>query len=363
MPLRAIIDGVEQLAPLIGPGDWDALRDRVRLKVADLRLPCCGATGHLRVSKNGIKHFVHARTANCSWGPETEWHCLAKSDIVRGCEDAGWDARTEVDGNGWRADVLASRAGVRIAFETQWSPQTADETRQRQSRYEADGVRCCWFFRKPPAAFVKQPQLAVPVFGILHDAGAKQLSIRHLERVYPLRDFAHAMLAHRLRFCGRISLAASQRMKVVFYNVRCYRCGFDGHDYRVEEGFRTPCGIAGGYIDESVEASGLQFEPQIVIAVQDFLRTDAVRGLCVGAIKPRYSSVREVQYMSVGCARCDSIFGDHYKAENFFEAENSRTGPPLTFEFNIACGNHRTTKHPHWCFPLDGKFCGDFGGG
>ena len=99
MPLRAIIDGVEQLAPLIGPGDWDALRDRVRLKVADLRLPCCGASGHLRVSKNGIKQFVHARTASCSWGPETEWHLLAKSEIVRGCADAGWKCQDE---GGWQ---------------------------------------------------------------------------------------------------------------------------------------------------------------------------------------------------------------------------------------------------------------------
>jgi hypothetical protein len=357
MPLRAIVDGVECLAPLIGDDQWHALRTRVQSKAADVRLPCCGAAGHLRVSKNGTRHFFHARTADCAWKPETESHLLAKNEIVLGCADARWEAKTEVGGPDWRADVLATRGNVRIAFEIQWSSQTEKETRLRQSRYKVNGVRCCWFFRKPPAVLIERSERALPVFQLLHDATARQIGVCHLDRIHRLRDFAKAMLTGQVRFCERISLAPLQRMKIVFYDVPCWNCKFVGHDYHVEDNFRTPCGIEGGRIYESAGGPELQFEPQIVAAVQDFLRTDAARDLRVGTIKQRYSRTREKRYPSVGCARCDAIFGNFHKTVNRANAEYSRTGPPVSFEVSITCSGRQTIECPHWCSPTNGQFC------
>jgi len=49
------------------------------------------------------------------------------------------EAKTEVSGPDWRADVLATKTDrgklIRLAFEVQWSPQTLEETAARQAKY------------------------------------------------------------------------------------------------------------------------------------------------------------------------------------------------------------------------------------
>jgi competence protein CoiA len=113
-----------------------------------VRLCCCDSTGYLRTSKLGTKHFVHGKDRICNWAPEKWQHLLAKTEIVRVCQQFGYDAKTEVSGSDWRADVLATKTDrgqlIRLAFEVQWSPQTLEETAARQAKYQRDGIRCCW---------------------------------------------------------------------------------------------------------------------------------------------------------------------------------------------------------------------------
>lgn len=126
MPLRAKLGGNDLLAPLLSDAEWEAVAANAIEEERPLSLSCCGAPGHCRTSKLGTRHFVHCRQGECTWKPETAEHLLAKEAVVRGCSAAGFTAVPECAEGGWRADVLAINNAVRIAFEIQWSPQTAE---------------------------------------------------------------------------------------------------------------------------------------------------------------------------------------------------------------------------------------------
>ncbi|WP_426547741.1 hypothetical protein [Dapis sp. BLCC M126] len=55
MPLRAILNNQELLAPLLSDKQWKELK-RKKVQVV---LSCCKAVGYLRNSKLKTKHFVH----------------------------------------------------------------------------------------------------------------------------------------------------------------------------------------------------------------------------------------------------------------------------------------------------------------
>lgn len=150
MPLRATVNNEIVLAPFLSDDDWRTLKKRIKQEKLHVKIPCCGNSGYLRTSKRGMNHFVHKVRGDCTSGSETWQHLKAKYEIVLACREAGYDAITEAEGEGWRADVLATKGRIKIAFEIQWSPQTLETTLERQERYEKSGIRCCWFFKKPP---------------------------------------------------------------------------------------------------------------------------------------------------------------------------------------------------------------------
>src|SRR5690606_37344110 len=128
------------------------LKRQLRTNRSVSRLPCCSAQAVAKTSKLGTQFFAHYVKNACDTGGETEAHLLAKRALYEGCRDAGWEALTEAaspDG-AWRADVLASRDGVHVAFEIQWSRQTVGRTMERQQGFSQRNVRCVWLFRRLP---------------------------------------------------------------------------------------------------------------------------------------------------------------------------------------------------------------------
>jgi hypothetical protein len=359
MPLRAFIGDHEVVAPLVADEEWERLRRLIRSKAATLRMACCGNEGHLRISKLGTKHFVHEGVPNCNWAPETVYHLRAKQDIVEACQKVGFVARTEVSGADWRADVLATKGNVNVAFEVQWSGQTEEETRLRQRRYESAGVRCCWLMRKPPEALVRSPTKGLPVFP-LSLVDDKLLHVKVGEMVRPLNDFTQSLLNRKIQFRTSATLDSTQRVTVVFFGISCWKCGHGSHIYYLEEAYRTCCGISADSVEGLEDAKGDEFAPEVVAAVQEFLMSAEGRRLHVGEIKRRFSGTVGHAYPSFGCPKCEAIYGEHFRIQSSSQARYEKGSAPAILSVEVICPRTISAPHPHWCSPTTGEFCDEF---
>lgn len=209
MPFRAIIAGKSRLAFELAPHEWRSLQRQLRADRSLGHLPCCGAQIVAKTSGRGTQFFAHHAKSECDAARETQAHRDAKRAVYEGCRDAGWEALTEAVGpdGAWRADVLAARQGRQVAFEIQLSPQSAEETRERQRGLERHHVRCCWLFRRLP--FVR-PNREVPAFQLSESPDGSAPSVLLGPDTYPLREFARVMLQGRVKFCERVSVRRTE---------------------------------------------------------------------------------------------------------------------------------------------------------
>jgi hypothetical protein len=351
MPLRAVIDGSDVIAPLVADDEWSALRGRVRQKTAAVVLPCCEAGAFLRASKLGTKHFVHRRAAGCAGGGETYQHLWAKAEVVHACVEAGWNVATEVAGDGWRADVLASRGTARVAFEVQWSAQADEDALARQTRYRDAGIRGCWLFRGDPPMPARRD---LPMFAVRPD-GEQVAIIKHAGRIHPLRQFVSTLLAGKVRFSGR----AIARLRVSFVEMDCWRCHRRGHVYYAQQ--LSCCGHEIGFaLASEPRDSGVDpLQPEVIAVVRNGLAgAGRGSGIALGAIKKRYSRTVESSYLSFGCPHCDALFGDWFVREAVLDAAID----------DYACARFEVERpmlggadvQGHWCLPPDGSsYCTD----
>lgn len=354
MPLRAIINNEDVLAPYLDDEAWNLLKVRVKHENLDVRLPCCRNAAYLRTSKHGLNHFVHKDRDTCTSAPETWQHLRAKHEIVLACRSAGYEALTEVSGDGWRADVLACKGNVKIAFEVQWSPQTWEETQERQRKYKEAGIRGCWLFKRPPVQ--SRANNDVPLFKIevteeeavvvFNPYSYEEWNARHNRRI-DLTDFVIALLQGKIKFCDHLTSLPRQTVRMVFVEITCWKCAKPFHVYYVQD-LVSGCG-------DNLEANC--FDPQFV-AIAIRLRSDErYSQIKTGYIKERYSKTINEKYVSFGCPHCDAIVGDFFlRHEILPEARYDEDEAPAIFEEEITLSSLVSAPVNHWCFPPDSKF-------
>lgn len=365
MPLRALVNEEEVVAPLISESDWGALKQRVRGSSDAVRLPCCDAPGFLRTSKLGTRHFVHKRAGGCHGSGETMQHLWAKAEVLKACADAGWQARPEVVGDGWRADVLAERGKARVAVEVQWSRQDQDVSRFRQDRYAASGVRACWLLRG------EQPETAskeLPVFEMR--AGTDDpVSVWHHGQEFTVREFVRMLLEGQVRFAA----TTVRRVRVQFLELECWRCHKPSHVFQVSE--KIGCGYQDSEWREPGDWDRAEtFDDDTLLQVYRWHReTGSSAGVRLGEIKIRSGRTMESSYMSFGCPFCDALFGrwflDHElfvfaEPDDFthrfeFERPYQRSRPQSDDPGELEWLAKQDAQQAHWCLPADGHYCGD----
>lgn len=189
MPLSALIDGQLLCAALLDDKQWFAVKGK------EVLLQPCGHRGFGRVSPLGTRHFVHERDSGCEHSESAE-HMHLKAVIVRAAAGCGWDAATEVRGEGFVADVLAVRDRQRVALEVQRSKQVLRDYRYRQDRYREQGIRCVWFAKSTPAGHRGDPGL--PLF-VVRDWETSPNAIV-MGRARPVHDVVTALLTGQLRW-------------------------------------------------------------------------------------------------------------------------------------------------------------------
>ena len=95
MPLKAIVDGETIIGPDLSKEEWTNLKSRHK-KGLTVKMGCCGAPGHLGISKTGTQHFYHAVDTGCNYEQESREHLEIKYQIYGPANFAeGWETSVE----------------------------------------------------------------------------------------------------------------------------------------------------------------------------------------------------------------------------------------------------------------------------
>ena len=353
MPLRAQVDGQEVISSFLSENEWIELKQKIRDKSFDVIICQTNKKGYLRTSKLGLQHFVHKKGEKPDdWKPESPQHLLAKNEILLGCKDAGWNAKSEYIENDWIADVLAQKGNARVAFEVQWSRQTLERTRERQENYKNSNVRGCWFFKTPPKEILGlQDEViadkAIPAFRIM-ESEDKTIKVRLNDKAYTLRNFTRKLLCGEVKFRNKLSVE-KQRIKISFWKTSCWKCGTEQYVYFVEDIFSSECNHSIRINSSFGSGKNLEFYPQVLQAIKEIKQTSEGGHIHIGPIKKRYSRTAKRSYLSFGCLKCDSIFGEFPLMEERLEIACGDGNPFETFEKDIMLKEPIVCYvKPHW---------------
>ena len=145
MPLKAIVDGETIIGPDLSTEEWTTLRSRHK-KGLPIKMACCGAPGHLRISKKGTQHFYHAVDTGCNSEQESKEHLEIKYQIYKICKSEQWETYVEFPASDrtWISDVYAIKHGRKIVFEIQISTISPNDLEERDKKYRNEGIESYW---------------------------------------------------------------------------------------------------------------------------------------------------------------------------------------------------------------------------
>ncbi len=145
VPLTAVVEGETITGPDLSDEEWKNLQVRHKNGLP-VTMACCGTPGHLRVPRNGTRHFYHAVDAGCHGAEESKEHLEIKYQLYRICQSEGWETSVEFPApdRTWIADVYAERDGRKIVFEIQVSTLSPAVLEERDLKYRAEGIQSYW---------------------------------------------------------------------------------------------------------------------------------------------------------------------------------------------------------------------------
>ncbi len=163
------------------------------------------------------------------------------------------------------------------------------------------------------------------------------------------------MLVGKIYAKSHLSTHPFQRVKIVFFEMPCWKCQKMSTVYDVQGEYMSMCGVEMSVEDAMWSTEKFCFRPEIVQAVQKYLLTPEAKNMRVGTIKPRYSKTARKSYVSFGCAFCDAIFGDWYVYEAAIDTLSNERGQEV--ELMVKVHEPIRYEHPHWCYSEEKVFC------
>jgi len=278
-------------------------------------------------------------------------HDKVKKQILIACNSLGFNAKEEYKGKGWRADVFVTGNNIKYAFEVQITPQSLKKTLERQENYLKDGIIGCWLFEKEPAK-QKEENPDLPLFKINNIENEIYISLKKRKEL-PLDIFISDFLQNKIKFCQTLDILP--KIEIVFVNMDCWKCGIENHIYYLG-GFNSPCNTKIHYNEAMWNSEKLVYRPEILNKINEYTISEKGKHLNIGKIKERHSKTVGHSYVSFGCFKCDSIFGDWYIHEAIMEAcYDEGVVDKISFEVNFDFDLRLNA--PHWCHPGENKFC------
>jgi len=145
VPLKAIVEGETIIGPDLSIEKWKNLQVRHKNGLS-VTMGCCGAAGHLRISKKGTQHFYHAVDTGCNYAQESREHLEIKYQIYRTCKSENWETYVEFPApdRTWISDIYAIKDGRKIVFEVQISTISPNDLEDRDKKYRNEGIESYW---------------------------------------------------------------------------------------------------------------------------------------------------------------------------------------------------------------------------
>lgn len=281
-------------------------------------------------------------------------HNRIQMEIVSAFKAIGIEAFQEFKGKDWRADVFVKNDDKPFAFEIQLSPQSLKKTLERQSKYTRDGIMGCWLFENPiPKLLEERPDL--PVFYVEDDENLNLFVNLGNRRKVSLQLFLENFISNNIQFKSVAKTKSKQEVNLVFYEMDCWKCKEENHLFYVDTPFYSSCN-AKIQPDEALwESKSMEYKPEIIELADKFVESRKDLNIKLAQIKNRYSRTVDKSYMSFGCYKCDSIFGDFFVMEAKLEIIY---GPKdLTYKGEINLKENIELSIPHWCLPDNKQFC------
>jgi hypothetical protein len=202
--------------------------------------------------------------------------------------------------------------------------------------------------------FDEQPDL--PVFYVTEQTdNSFSVSLRGRKELR-LHDFLEQFLSGNIKFCNVARTTTDQKVRLVFYEMKCWKCKAMNHIYYVETNFRSACNATIHSYETLWGSDKNAHRPEILTLAREFIETEQGKNIKLGEIKRRSSKTVQDSYLSFGCYKCDSIFGDWYVMEAEREAVYGY-GQVATIERCIKLGENIELSIPHWCYPGELPFC------
>lgn len=318
MGFLSIIENKEIYSFTLNDEQWMRLKDKY--KNLSMFMPCCQTPAIPKKNKLGTQFFAHHPSSSCDFSSgESREHQLCKYLILKYLHENGWTVIPEYRGqtpNGeiWIADIYAEKNKAKIAIEIQWSAQSIEETKRRQEKYIASGIRAVWFMRttqKNKWDVLDYQSYELPVFSIWLNKETYQLTA---SGAFEGRDSYNLVEIEFIQFFESLMKGAVQYslkpnsirfMQLAMNTVECWKCKrptnlimdinyFIHHEEKLTKIERLS-------IEQlSQPHSELINHPELLQQYQ------------YGFVIKRLSKTRGEAYLSNGCFHCDAIQGAHF---------------------------------------------------
>ena len=350
MPLSAYLYSQKIVAPLLNENEWGHIKASLKQNPEYLHFKCCSSPVYARVSKKGLKHFVHKNTDHCNYVGESEDHLLLKMEIYNACRELGWDAELEYSGDNFRADVLASNGKHKVAFEIQLTRQDLKTTIERQKIFDKAGIRCAWFFKRIPKDY--RPRKYLPAFELEIDKNNALLpyNCNISGGKIPLQRCVEMLLEGNIQFRKKLSYRKKQKAKIYLFDENCWKCGFQYKAVGAWSVLESKCGSGTINADFGIEDLGIKTK-SLVDSFKDIYPNMAI-------FNKSYSKTTRSYYWANSCPQCKVSLGQYFLTNRIIEILANDTVPETEITYKIDNTNDlEPVEFPHWCVKGPEGFC------
>lgn len=350
MPLRALINGTEYLAPGISAKQWEFLRARVRSREYSLVLPCCRSRGFLRTSSCGLFHFVHAPRSACSHRHESPLTLQISTDILRAAAELKYSATADVEVARMHLPVLITIPDkeAKLAFlgyERKYSLQSIPSL---HARLLSEKVRSCWLLLERNLTVKDQSLKNGPLLGEIPCfliRGAGDLVSIPGRMDLPFKTFIPGLLRGAYHCRAAYRVRNPERVSAFLYRMPCPSCGQDVFVYCLHGAHHSICGVELDPMDYD------RYRPEVLAAFRESMR---IKKLPFGHVEWGAGETKTPQAAVLECIHCAKpIYESRIRAFLRVHAQEMVD----TFGFTIRWKEPLSVPEPHWCFSIGDGLC------